>query len=201
MSCLAMRTPVRFRGSHGSERRVDESILARVAAGDGDAVRECLDEFGGLVWSLARRFLSNRQDAEDAVQEIFISIWHSAARYDPSMGSEATFVAMIARRRLIDRLRKPSLAEVELRDGRAEAPEHGAGAALAVGDDVRRAETAISELGADQQRVLRLALIEGLSHEKIATATGLPLGTVKTHVRRGLIKLRERLDTSVRAAP
>jgi len=192
MPCLAPATSVRLSGSDGRMPRVGKTLLQRVAEGDGEAVRECLDEFGGLVWSLARRFLSSRQDAEDAVQEIFVSIWQSAGRYDPNVGSEATFVAMIARRRLIDRLRKASIDEVELTPNVGEAPE-GEVESINAGDDVDRVEEAMRQLSEEQQKVLRLALIRGLSHEKISTATGIPLGTVKTHVRRGLIKLRERL--------
>src|SRR3954470_14464574 len=78
-------------------------LLGRVAAGDQQAVRECLARYGGLVWSIARRF--EAADAEDAVQEIFLDLWKSAARFDRQIASEASFVAMIARRRLIDRKR------------------------------------------------------------------------------------------------
>src|SRR5512145_3131135 len=83
-----------------------QSILERVARGDSKAVRECIDEFGGLVWAIARRMARTRADAEDAVQEIFVDVWKSAGRYDPSQGSEKVFVTTIARRRLIDRLRR-----------------------------------------------------------------------------------------------
>ncbi|HEY1068798.1 MAG TPA: sigma-70 family RNA polymerase sigma factor, partial [Pirellulales bacterium] len=85
-------------------------LLPRVAAGQPSAVDECLARYGGLVWSLARRHTNNTSDAEDAVQEIFIDLWRSAARFNPQAASEATFVAMIARRRLIDRRRKQSSA-------------------------------------------------------------------------------------------
>ncbi|MCX5746449.1 MAG: sigma-70 family RNA polymerase sigma factor, partial [Proteobacteria bacterium] len=78
-------------------------LLARVAVGDRGALRECLDRYGGLVWSIARRFEAS--EAEDAVQEIFVDLWKSAVRYDPEVASEPTFIAMIARRRLIDRRR------------------------------------------------------------------------------------------------
>src|SRR5262252_1163156 len=113
-----------------------DSLLARVGAGDASAVRECLQRFGGLVWSLARRFSSSPSDAEDAVQEIFVDLWRSAKKYDPRAASEATFVAMIARRRLIDRLRSRQRRKEEpLGEGAeasAEAPgELAAEAALA----------------------------------------------------------------------
>src|SRR5262245_60755498 len=87
---------------------MSDSILTRVAAGKTGAVDECLVRYGGLVWSLARRQSPSYADAEDAVQEIFIDLWNSAARFDERVASEVTFVAMIARRRLIDRRRKLS---------------------------------------------------------------------------------------------
>ena len=83
-----------------------ETILQRIAAGDAAAVDDCLRQYGGLVWSLARRFSHDHAESEDAVQEVFLDVWKSAARFDEAMGSEATFITMIARRRLIDRRRK-----------------------------------------------------------------------------------------------
>src|SRR5262245_66294972 len=86
-----------------SRPQATASLLARVAEGDAIAVRECIARYGGLVWSIARRF--ELADAEDAVQEIFLDLWKSAARFDPNIASETAFIAMIARRRLIDRRR------------------------------------------------------------------------------------------------
>ena len=84
---------------------VNESILQRVAAGDMAAMQECIDRYGGLVWSLARRLSLSPAEAEDGVQEAFIELWKHAERFDPEVASETTFVSMIARRRLIDRRR------------------------------------------------------------------------------------------------
>ena len=87
---------------------MNPSVLQRIASGDSAAVRECMDQYGALVWSLARRLSRTASDAEDATQEIFLDIWRSAGRFDAAQGSDKMFIAMIARRRLIDRLRKKS---------------------------------------------------------------------------------------------
>lgn len=171
-----------------------EGLLARAADGDAHALSACLERFGGLVWSLARRFCRNPADAEDAVQDIFIELWRSAARYDPAVASETTFVAMIARRRLIDRHRRrqrqPDLQPLpEL----LPLPAEGVHARIEQQPDVARAARALGGLRPEQQQVLRLSVYGGLSHSEISAQTGLPLGTVKTHVRRGLIQLREAL--------
>ncbi|MBC7835041.1 MAG: sigma-70 family RNA polymerase sigma factor [Phycisphaerales bacterium] len=182
---------------------MSESLLQRVARGDEGAVRAVLDAYGGLVWTLASRALA-RAEAEDAAQEIFIDLWKSAGRFDPGVASEVTFVAMIARRRIIDRRRKlgrePAATPVsESMDGSGSS--HSPSEMLERAEDVRRALGAIAQLRPEQQRVLRLSLQQGLSHERIAEATGLPLGTVKTHARRGLMTVRETLygETSTTA--
>jgi RNA polymerase sigma-70 factor, ECF subfamily len=169
----------------------NSSLLARVAAHDAAAVRACIDRYGGLVWSLARRARLEPAEAEDVVQDIFVDLWKSAGRYDPANGTETTFVATIARRRLIDRRRRaqrrPSepLSEALAETGAAERPELSAEAALA--------SKAVSALRPEQQRVLLLATCEGLSHSEIARELSLPLGTVKAHVRRGLLHLKRAL--------
>jgi len=183
-------------------RSGERTLLERVAAGDPDAVRGCLDRFGGLVWTLSRRALATRSEADDAVQDIFVDVWRSAGRYDPSIASESAFVAMIARRRLIDRQRRSGRRPKEEAIGERVSvdttpPETPASA----DDDVRAASEAFKQLSEDQQRVLRLSIHHGLSHEKIARATDLPLGTVKTHARRGLIKLRELMGGASDAGP
>jgi RNA polymerase sigma-70 factor (ECF subfamily) len=175
---------------------VPEPILQRVAAGEHSAVQECMDRYGGLVWSLARRFCPDREEAEDAVQEVFIELWNKAGRYDASLASEVTFVAMIARRRLIDRGRRrqrtPRAEAIE--DERVLPGSEDRSAELVdIGDEAQRAMEAVRQLRPDEQKVLRLAIWEGLSHDQIAKATALPLGTVKTHLRRGLIRVREML--------
>ncbi len=172
-------------------------VLGRVATGDAAATRECLERYGNLVWSIARRFES--VEVEDAVQEIFLDLWKSAARFDPAIASEPAFVAMIARRRLIDRRRS------RMRRPAADTPLAGdsSDGLLAVDPnpstspdtcvEAKQAARALEQLRPEQREVLVLSTVGGLSHGEIADATGLPLGTVKAHVRRGLLSIRAAL--------
>lgn len=177
------------------KRLVAYSILQRVAAGENTAVQECLDKYGGLVWSLARRMCRNNADAEDAVQEIFIEIWKNAERYDSEQASETTFIAMIARRRLIDRLRKQT-RQPEI-DSLEDSVYEPAGAT--VNEDIltnleaREAARVLKDLRPEQRKAIYLSIVQGCSHQEIADRLDMPLGTVKTHIRRGLIETREML--------
>ncbi len=174
---------------------MDSSVLQRIAMGDSAAVRECIAQYGALVWSLARRLSRSPSDAEDATQEIFLDIWRSAGRFDPSQGSDKVFIAMIARRRLIDRLRKtsaePPMDPVEVLDTVAWAD---AGSASETSIEAEQATRALAELGPEQRQVLELGLLHGLSQSEIAIRLSMPLGTVKSFMRRGLIKVREYMN-------
>jgi RNA polymerase sigma-70 factor (ECF subfamily) len=173
---------------------VAQAILNRIAQGDKSAVQECLKTFGGLVWSLARRMCPNKEDAEDAVQEIFIDIWKNAQRFDAAQASETTFVAMIARRRLIDRIRKtnrqPSVDSFE--DILVE-PSESTDKQIQLSVEAKQAAEAMTTLRPEQRQILHLSIVQGFSHQEIADALKMPLGTVKTHARRGLIQVRENL--------
>lgn len=175
----------------------ETDLLPLVAQGDQHAVQACLDRYGALVWSLARRMCRNTVDAEDAVQEIFVSLWKNADRFDPERGSEVTFVATIARRRLIDRVRRigrrPTESTIDTGMPMADTGEQAEAPAL-MRDEVALARAALAELNDEQRRVLQMSIGLGLSHEKIAEATGIPLGTVKTHIRRGLIRVRGMIE-------
>ncbi len=170
-----------------------EPLLPRIAAGDERAVRDCMARYGALVWSLARRWSAESGDAEDAVQEIFIDLWRTAARYDTARTSEAGWVAMIARRRLIDRARKrerlPALESIPDDFDAASETERDL-------DREWRAEQAravLRELPPAQRRMLELSLVHGRTHDEIARDTDTPLGTVKSHIRRGLARARDLL--------
>jgi RNA polymerase sigma-70 factor (ECF subfamily) len=157
-----------------------------------------MDQFSGLVWSLARRFSDSAADAEDATQEIFLEIWKSAHRYDPSMGSEAVFISTISRRRLIDRLRSARRRPQTEEFNEADFPDAGASSAVpaAMSSEVDAARAALNALPTEQREVLLLGIVEGMTHSEIAVHTGRPLGTVKTQMRRGMKKVRSIIDAS-----
>lgn len=173
---------------------MSQAILQRIAAGDASAVQDCVDTYGGLIWSIARKMLRNSDDAEDAVQEIFVDIWKNAERFDESKSSETTFVAMIARRRIIDRIRYSTrrISADSLDDVLLE-PFTRADKEIQVSIEAKQAAEAMRQLRPEQQQVLRLSIIQGMSHQEISDATGMPLGTVKTHARRGILHVRESL--------
>lgn len=183
---------------------MSETLLQRVARGDESAVRECVDQYADLVWSVARRLLGGgaRVEVEDAVQDVFVDLWKCAGRFDPRVAPEPAFVVMIARRKMIDRLRRRS-RRIDAASG-SEWMGEGLGLAADaaredVPEDARRAQRALAELTEDQRRVIELAVHRGKTHTQIAEITGLPLGTVKTHARRGLLRLRELLTTGAEA--
>lgn len=204
MSSCALVSRLRHqRGTIGAARmsatsrkmsNVLDQILTDVAAGKPQGVEACLRQFSGPVWSLARRYLNNDSDAEDATQDIFVDLWKSASRFDPSLGSAMTFVMTLARRRLIDRSRKRGRTPTSqsLSDGE-ELAGPGEKDNLELGDEVARVSGALQELRPHQREVLELSLVHGRSHQQIADTTGLALGTVKSHARRGLMRVRELL--------
>ncbi len=172
-------------------------VLTRIAAGDPEAVRDLINNYGDLVWSLARHFTGSHAEAEDAVQDIFIYLWQKAGMYEPSAGSEDTFVSILTRRRLIDRWRRES------RRPRTETISDGSPGASSLQDRSRAddegdlARAFFEKLGDDERRVLRLSIAFGCTHQMIASQTGLPLGTVKTLIRRGLSEIRECLNSAI----
>ena len=176
------------------ERPTVSSILERIASGDQTAFAQCVDQFGNLVWSLARRMSKTAADAEDGAQDIFLTIWKKAAQYDATRGSEAVFIATLARRSLIDRHRSQRRQSAEVvmdeMDGPWSAIDDTAGRPRS---DATLAAAAMKKLKPEQQRVISLAVWEGLSQNEIAGVTGMPLGTVKSLMRRGFLSIREML--------
>lgn len=174
------------------------TLLQRVARGETAAVAACIDEYGGIVYSLAVRYLRPvGDDVDDAVQEVFTEVWKNADRFKPELGSEAAFISTIARHRLIDRQRRAmsrKRAAVNHSEIRAMVPE--VKNATELNDDARRAAEAFGRLDVQEREILWFAIYQGLTQEQIAEAINIPLGTVKTRARRGLMRLREMLGAA-----
>jgi RNA polymerase sigma factor (sigma-70 family) len=171
--------------------------MPRIAAGDAAAMRECFDRYGALVWALAARATANRTEAEDAAQEAFIAIWQAAGRYRADLGSEPAFITVVVRNKLIDRKRRAGRVPLPAALP-SDVPDRPPADPLEACDEAALARAAMEELVPAQRRVLELAVCHGLSHQEVAERTGLPLGTVKTYVRRGLMRVRERMRATGR---
>ena len=176
-----------------------KNLLAEVATGDSKAFEELTKKYGNLIWSIVRRYLSNQAEAEDAVQEIFLALWQSASRFDANKGSEITFIATIARRRLIDGLRKNNKHKIlqSIDDAISDDVfkqksnlENNAELSLAIG--------ILETLEKKDQELLSLSIYQGYSHVEIAKLLNLPLGTVKTKIRRNLMKIREKINVDIK---
>jgi len=169
-------------------------LLEQVARGDQDAMRALIKRYSGLVWSLVRRKISSQSDAEDLVQEIFADVWKSAHRYDAGVGSEDTFVAMITRRRIIDQIRRisraPSQVTLDAPNAQRACSEEADVESLDTKGNAGRVMRVLRSLRPERRQTIELAIVHGLSHSQIAESTGMPLGTVKAHLRRGLDEVR-----------
>ncbi len=174
-------------------RPVPESTLeARFVAGDERALREAFDLHGGLVMGLCRRVVG--RDAEDLTQQVFLAAWRGRDRFDPAKGSMKSWLAGIARFKSIDHLRaagrRPATGGGEPEDMGHEQVDAGR-----VTDRLVLTE-ALAGLSSERRRVVELAFFGDLTHSEISEQLGMPLGTVKSHVRRGLESLRAELEAS-----
>jgi RNA polymerase sigma factor (sigma-70 family) len=172
----------------------DEELAEHFRAGDEHALRIAYDRYGGAVFHLALRLLPNRADAEDATQATFVAAWLGRGTFDPDRGSMLGWLLGIARRKAVDRLRSTSRENRKIETVRAipeppaedETPDRVLDR-LVIADE-------LASLPADQRRTLELAFFDDLTHPQIAAMTGLPLGTVKSHIRRGMASLRRRWE-------
>lgn len=178
-------------------------LLQRVADGDQDAMRALIKRYSGLVWSLVRRKIRSQSDAEDLVQEIFADVWKSAHRYDAGVGSEDTFVAMITRRRIIDQIRRigrtPTQVTLEAPNAQTACSQTQDNEQLDTTSNAGRVMGVLRTLRPERRQTIELSIVHGLSHSQIAESTGMPLGTVKAHLRRGLDEVRTLLASQLPA--
>jgi len=179
----------------------DLSLLERIAARDDAALAELYDRHHRLAFAIIRRIVQSPSDAEEVLQETFVRVWSRAETYDARLGSPAAWVVRIARNRAIDRVR----AQQARADVNVPAPDDAASARELPSLDTpesmlhstyaaRAVRGAVAALPAAQRTLIEAAFFEGYTHQELAARFGVPLGTVKTRIRSGLVSLRGRLE-------
>jgi RNA polymerase sigma-70 factor (ECF subfamily) len=189
------------RRTHSSELRelADEELMQLLRRGEARAFEVVYDRHCAVAFSLAYRMVGLRATAEEVVQEAFLALWRSNARYDRSRGSVRTWILGIVHNRAVDALRRAMVhdrrrASDEGIEERFESGER-TDAEVARRDEAREVRTALDALPADQLRVIELAYFGGFTHAEIASMLEEPLGTVKGRMRLGLAKMRDRLGS------
>ncbi|ANG85964.1 RNA polymerase subunit sigma-24 [Microbacterium aurantiacum] len=172
----------------------EQELHERFRQGDERALEAIYRRWSAIVFTLALRSLGDRGDAEDVTQKTFVSAWTSRASYDPSKAKISTWLVAIAKRRIADmheaRARVRALQEQLQRTAH---PDDMVGHEVDLGDSLLLADE-LQRLEPDAQRVVRLAFYDDLTHDQIASRLDMPLGTVKSHIRRSLTRLRRRLE-------
>ena len=191
--------PGRHAGDVGDPRSGLVGTLRDVAKGDDDAFARLYDEAAPRIHGLVLRILRNPAQAEEVTQEVYLEVWRTAARYDAARGSVPSWLMTIAHRRAVDRVRS-SQAEV-LRDESYEARTRETGADTTAEQatsrlEAKRVHVALETLTDHQRQAVTLAYLGGYTHREVAGLLDLPLGTAKTRIRDGLIRLRDQLGVT-----
>lgn len=180
---------MRLSGAPAPNNLEEAALIQRIRSGDESAMGDMYDRYSGIVYGVALRVLGNTTAAEDVLQEVFLQLWRKPQSFDANRGRLGPWLAVIARNRAIDHLRKrqpeediedlPISTGVNLED---EAAQRQA---------VTKIRGVLSQLPQDQRRALEMAFFEGMTHTEIAAKTGEPLGTIKTRIRTGLLAVRK----------
>ncbi len=179
----------RVSGIQAPDQKDDAALIARMRAGDQSAMADLYDRYSGVVYGVALRVLANTSAAEDVVQEIFLQLWRNPQAFDAERGRLAPWLAVIARNRAIDHLRKrPAEDDIdELPISTGVDLESDSAQKLAI----EKVRGVLAQLPPEQRKALEMAYFEGMTHTEIAGKTGEPLGTIKTRIRTGLLALRK----------
>mgnify|MGYP001627258572 FL=1 len=171
-------------------------MMSKIAEGDRDALRQLYQATSSKLFGVCLRILSDKDESEDVLQEVYVTIWRRADRFDKDRASVMTWISTIARNRAIDRLRArgplahaEQVEELEIAD-----PAPAATALLESAEAVGALQRCLSELDDRTEQAIRTAFFEGVTYEALARRLDTPLGTVKSWIRRGLMKLKGCLE-------
>jgi RNA polymerase sigma-70 factor (ECF subfamily) len=185
-----------------AQQMLDQEMIARIGRRDQSAFSALYDRLSGPLYSLAMKMLGDPAEAQDALQDVFLQIWSRAGTYDPEHSSVFSWTVLLTRSRVIDRLRArgrrsrvvvasaddtPTAADASTVESAADTAEKN--------DEAARVRHVLNNLPSEQREAIEMAFFEHLTHHEIAERLGQPLGTVKARIRRGLLRLRQRLST------
>jgi RNA polymerase sigma factor (sigma-70 family) len=173
------------------------AALVRAAGGDRAALRQIYQDTSAKLFGVCLRILNDRSEAEDVLQEVYVTVWRKAGSFDPGRASPITWLVAIARNRSIDRLRSSAVSRrsepiESAEDVRDEKP--GAIDMVLQAEQHARLKTCLGELEERHAKAVREAFLDGVTYEQLAARMGVPLGTMKSWIRRGLLKLRTCLE-------
>lgn len=178
------------------DRDQDLRLMHRVSAGDESAIEELYDRFGPLIYRMAYQAMPSRAEADDVVQEVFVKLWETAPRYDPKRAALVTWVMLLARRLIVDKLRR---GQARIKPGSIVSDETAAPSDAANPEELLETDerveailVQINKLPELQQIVVKRAYLGGQTLKQIGIELGVPLGTIKSALSRALVRLRER---------
>jgi RNA polymerase sigma-70 factor (ECF subfamily) len=180
-----------------AKRRALAAAINRIAAGDKAALRLVYAETSAKLFGVCLRILGERSEAEDVLQEVYLTVWRKAASFDESVASPITWLVAIARNRAIDRLRASGASRAALPiEAAADVADESMSAVerLEIDEDRARLRECLRELEQRQAAAIRAAFLDGFTYDELAAKASVPLGTMKSWIRRGLMKLRACLE-------
>lgn len=185
-------TAPRTRGRASGADAADVQLIGAVAEGDRDAMGRLYDKYAPRILGLLHRMLRRRDDAEDTMQEAFVEIWRRAREFDPARATVFGWMTLIARSRAIDRMRKRRREQPNGIEAAAEV-QGLCGCSVEAGELAGAAKRALMRLPVERRMAIELSFFDGLTHEEISRRENLPLGTVKTRIRLGMLQIRDDL--------
>jgi len=195
--CLPLATDGMSEPALDLERDVE--LLRRIGDEDRSAFADFYDAYSGLLFTIAVKVLNDAKEAEDVLQEVFMQIWNKAGAYDPLLGKPASWAVTLTRNKAIDRIRAAQRRSKLLEQATVEAAVRpadspSANEKLHGKENAERIRSVVAALPPDQRRAIELAFFSGLTQDEIAKTLQEPLGTIKARIRRGMLKLREKLE-------